>query len=166
MLGSSNNHSWPAEKHPTLCQRGAYEEPFIRRIADSLSWKSALTPWLEEALVGEIGGSTWSASSQANRWLHNRHRRTGSRMLSDSSPCSYVVILRKTEVRNGQLFFLNDPILRLTPPFLLHSSLWCGDVFFDNGVISKSETLTTHVPLRKKLSGRPNKNWVLGCSPP
>ena len=86
MLGSSTNHSWPAEKHPTLCQRGAYEVPFIRRVADFLSWKSALTPWLEEALVSEIGGSTWSASSQANRWQHNRHRHTGSRMLSEARP--------------------------------------------------------------------------------
>lgn len=42
-------------KHPILCQRGAYEEPYIRRVADSLSRQSALIPWLVEAPVGESG---------------------------------------------------------------------------------------------------------------
>ncbi|WP_293765658.1 arsenical pump-driving ATPase [uncultured Aquitalea sp.] len=42
-------------KHPILCQRGAYEEPYIRRVADSLSKQSALIPWLVEAPVGESG---------------------------------------------------------------------------------------------------------------
>ncbi|WP_374502599.1 arsenical pump-driving ATPase [Zoogloea sp.] len=41
--------------HPVLCQRGAYEVPFIRRVADSLSRQSALIPWLAEAPVGEVG---------------------------------------------------------------------------------------------------------------
>lgn len=42
-------------KHPILCQRGAYEVPFIRRVADNLSKQSALIPWLAEAPVGESG---------------------------------------------------------------------------------------------------------------
>ncbi|WP_287876820.1 arsenical pump-driving ATPase [Aquitalea sp.] len=42
-------------KHPILCQRGAYEVPFIRRVADNLSKQSALIPWLAEAPVGERG---------------------------------------------------------------------------------------------------------------
>ncbi len=42
-------------KHPILCQRGAYEVPFIRRVADNLSQRSALIPWLAEAPVGETG---------------------------------------------------------------------------------------------------------------
>lgn len=42
-------------KHPVLCQRGAYEVPFIRRVADNLSKQSALIPWLAEAPVGESG---------------------------------------------------------------------------------------------------------------
>ncbi|MDD3353591.1 arsenical pump-driving ATPase [Zoogloea sp.] len=42
-------------KHPVLCQRGAYEVPFIRRVADNLSKQSALIPWLVEAPVGESG---------------------------------------------------------------------------------------------------------------
>lgn len=42
-------------KHPILCQRGAYEVPFIRRVADDLSKQSALIPWLAEAPVGESG---------------------------------------------------------------------------------------------------------------
>lgn len=41
--------------HPILCQRGAYEVPFIRRVADKLSRQSALIPWLAEAPVGETG---------------------------------------------------------------------------------------------------------------
>lgn len=42
-------------KHPILCQRGAYEVPFIRRVADELSRQSALVPWLAEAPVGANG---------------------------------------------------------------------------------------------------------------
>ena len=42
-------------KHPILCQRGAYEVPFIRRVADDLSRQSALVPWLAEAPVGANG---------------------------------------------------------------------------------------------------------------
>jgi arsenite-transporting ATPase len=42
-------------KHPILCQRGAYEVPFIRQVADNLSQQAALIPWLEEAPVGEAG---------------------------------------------------------------------------------------------------------------
>lgn len=41
--------------HPVLCQRGAYEVPFIRRVADTLAKQSALIPWLAEAPVGERG---------------------------------------------------------------------------------------------------------------
>ncbi len=42
-------------RHPVLCQRGAYEVPFIRRVADQLAKKSALIPWLAEAPVGAPG---------------------------------------------------------------------------------------------------------------
>ena len=42
-------------RHPVLCQRGAYEEPFIRRVADDLARRSVLIPWLAEAPVGEDG---------------------------------------------------------------------------------------------------------------
>ncbi len=42
-------------KHPILCQRGAYEVPFIRRVADNLARQSALIPWLAETPTGEIG---------------------------------------------------------------------------------------------------------------
>ncbi|WP_233799810.1 arsenical pump-driving ATPase [Paraburkholderia sp. HP33-1] len=41
--------------HPILCQRGAYEVPFIRRVADTLSHKCALIPWLAESPVGQAG---------------------------------------------------------------------------------------------------------------
>ncbi len=41
--------------HPVLCQRGAYEVPFIRRVADELSRRCALIPWLAEAPVGATG---------------------------------------------------------------------------------------------------------------
>lgn len=40
-------------RHPLLCLRGAYEVPFIRRVADQLARRSALIPWLAEAPVGE-----------------------------------------------------------------------------------------------------------------
>lgn len=40
---------------PLLCQRGNYEVPFIRRVADKLSLRCALIPWLTEAPVGEAG---------------------------------------------------------------------------------------------------------------
>lgn len=40
---------------PLLAQRGAYEIPFIRRVADVLAPRSALIPWLAEAPVGEQG---------------------------------------------------------------------------------------------------------------
>lgn len=42
-------------KHPLLCQRGNYEVPFIRRVADKLSHRCALIPWLAEVPVGEAG---------------------------------------------------------------------------------------------------------------
>lgn len=42
-------------RHPVLCQRGAYEVPFIRRVADTLAKQSALIPWRAEAPVGERG---------------------------------------------------------------------------------------------------------------
>lgn len=41
--------------HPLLCQRGNYEIPFIQRVVDKLSRRSALIPWLAEAPVGEVG---------------------------------------------------------------------------------------------------------------
>jgi arsenite-transporting ATPase len=40
---------------PKLCQRGAYEIPFIRRVADELATRSALIPWLATAPVGTAG---------------------------------------------------------------------------------------------------------------
>jgi len=40
---------------PLLCQRGAYEIPFIRRVADELATRSALIPWLAAAPVGTAG---------------------------------------------------------------------------------------------------------------
>ncbi|MBL8495209.1 MAG: arsenical pump-driving ATPase [Rhodocyclaceae bacterium] len=40
---------------PLLSQRGAYEAPFIRRVADELSQRSALIPWLAETPAGEAG---------------------------------------------------------------------------------------------------------------
>ena len=40
---------------PLLCQRGLYEIPFIRRVADGLTKRSALIPWLAEAPIGEQG---------------------------------------------------------------------------------------------------------------
>lgn len=42
-------------QHPILGQRGAYEVPFIRRVADNLSQRSALVPWQAEAPIGETG---------------------------------------------------------------------------------------------------------------
>jgi arsenite-transporting ATPase len=41
--------------HPVLCQRGNYEVPFIRRVADCLTQNCALIPWLAEAPVGVTG---------------------------------------------------------------------------------------------------------------
>ncbi|MFC5428833.1 arsenical pump-driving ATPase [Paraburkholderia denitrificans] len=41
--------------HPVLCQRGGYEVPFIRRVADSLAPECALIPWLAESPVGVTG---------------------------------------------------------------------------------------------------------------
>lgn len=41
--------------HPVLCQRGGYEVPFIRRVADELSRRCALIPWLAESPVGATG---------------------------------------------------------------------------------------------------------------
>jgi len=51
-------------EHPLLCQRGNYEAPFIRRVADSLSRRSALIPWLAEAPVGEAGLGQLAASAR------------------------------------------------------------------------------------------------------
>ena len=42
-------------RHPVLCQRGSYEVPFIRQVADRLAPQTALIPWLAEAPVGEHG---------------------------------------------------------------------------------------------------------------
>ncbi len=41
--------------HPVLCQRGAYEVPFIRRVVDDLAQDCALIPWLAEPPVGVTG---------------------------------------------------------------------------------------------------------------
>lgn len=40
---------------PLLAQKGVYEIPFIRRVADGLSQRCALIPWLAETPVGETG---------------------------------------------------------------------------------------------------------------
>jgi arsenite-transporting ATPase len=40
---------------PLLCQRGAYEIPFIRHVADTLGNRSVLIPWLAEAPIGQHG---------------------------------------------------------------------------------------------------------------
>ncbi|HDR9004450.1 TPA: arsenical pump-driving ATPase [Burkholderia vietnamiensis] len=40
---------------PMLCQRGTYEVPFVRRVADDLAQRTALIPWLAEAPVGPVG---------------------------------------------------------------------------------------------------------------
>ncbi|HQW19165.1 MAG TPA: arsenical pump-driving ATPase [Rhodocyclaceae bacterium] len=40
---------------PLLCQRGKYEIPFIRYVADTLGNRTALIPWLAEAPVGQHG---------------------------------------------------------------------------------------------------------------
>ncbi|WP_374500577.1 arsenical pump-driving ATPase [Zoogloea sp.] len=40
---------------PLLSQRGRYEVPFIRRVADELAGRCALIPWLAEAPVGKAG---------------------------------------------------------------------------------------------------------------
>jgi arsenite/tail-anchored protein-transporting ATPase len=40
---------------PMLCQRGAYEIPFIRHVADALGNRTVLIPWLAEAPVGQHG---------------------------------------------------------------------------------------------------------------
>jgi len=40
---------------PMLCQRATYEVPFVRRVADGLAPRTALLPWLAEALVGAAG---------------------------------------------------------------------------------------------------------------
>jgi arsenite/tail-anchored protein-transporting ATPase len=42
-------------RHPLLRQRGAAEVPFIRRVADRLSRRCALVPWLPAAPVGVAG---------------------------------------------------------------------------------------------------------------
>ena len=40
---------------PLLSQRGAYEVPFIRRVADELCERCVLIPWLAGAPVGQKG---------------------------------------------------------------------------------------------------------------
>lgn len=42
-------------RDPLLALRGAYEIPYIRRVADSLSPRCALIPWLAEAPIGSTG---------------------------------------------------------------------------------------------------------------
>ena len=41
--------------NPMLCQRGAYEVPFVRRVVDDLATRSALIPWLASAPIGAGG---------------------------------------------------------------------------------------------------------------
>lgn len=41
--------------NPLLSQRGRYEVPFIRRVANELAGRCALIPWLAEAPVGKAG---------------------------------------------------------------------------------------------------------------
>ena len=40
---------------PVLSQRGEYEIPFIRRVADELAPRCALVPWLAQPPVGVVG---------------------------------------------------------------------------------------------------------------
>ena len=40
---------------PVLSQRGEYEIPFIRRVADELAPRCALVPWLAQSPVGVVG---------------------------------------------------------------------------------------------------------------
>ena len=40
---------------PLLCQRGAYEVPFILRVSEALAERSALVPWLAETPSGRQG---------------------------------------------------------------------------------------------------------------
>ena len=42
-------------RNPLLAQRGHYEIPFIRRVADTLSSRCALIPWLPEPPIGATG---------------------------------------------------------------------------------------------------------------
>ena len=42
-------------RNPLLAERGCYEIPFIRKVADELSPRSALIPWLSEPPVGTAG---------------------------------------------------------------------------------------------------------------
>lgn len=42
-------------RDPLLCQRGAYEIPFIRRVSDILATRCALIPWLAVEPVGHRG---------------------------------------------------------------------------------------------------------------
>jgi arsenite-transporting ATPase len=42
-------------RDPILNQRGNYEVPFIRRVTDDLSERTALVPWLAEQPVGQAG---------------------------------------------------------------------------------------------------------------
>jgi len=41
--------------NPLLAQRGVYEQPFVQRVAEGLSTRCALIPWLAEAPVGADG---------------------------------------------------------------------------------------------------------------
>lgn len=42
-------------RNPLLLQRGSYEVPFIRRVADQLSQRCALIPWLAQSPTGHAG---------------------------------------------------------------------------------------------------------------
>ena len=42
-------------RDPRLCQRGSYELPFIRRVADVLAMRCVLIPWLAVEPVGQQG---------------------------------------------------------------------------------------------------------------
>ncbi|MBS0348207.1 MAG: arsenical pump-driving ATPase [Proteobacteria bacterium] len=41
--------------NPLLCQRGRYEVPFVRRVADELATRCGLIPWQADAPVGKAG---------------------------------------------------------------------------------------------------------------
>ena len=52
---------------PLLCQRGAYELPFIRRVADVPGMRCALIPWLAVDPVGEPGLAQLVSSGNRDR---------------------------------------------------------------------------------------------------
>jgi hypothetical protein len=49
-LGHQPVHAGQRNHRPLLCQRGRYEAPFVRWVADELASRCALIPWLADAL--------------------------------------------------------------------------------------------------------------------